>query len=147
MKLISIFLILGLFLTGCNSPRNNRVQDGELRESAVVDQQVFSSTGMRLEVLWVKGPFGTSTKSSEIMVVITNADGDRVSLNGELGFYAWMPSMGHPADDVGYFEEIEQGVYLNSNIRFNMQGEWEVILRELDADFNVKDEVQWLEYL
>ncbi|MGH1468042.1 MAG: hypothetical protein ACRBBP_04060 [Bdellovibrionales bacterium] len=147
MKLILVFLTFVMALLGCNSPRNNRVNGGVVQESAVVDQQMFNSAGVKLEVLWVKGPFGTSTKTSEMLVVVTNAEDERVSLKGELGFYAWMPSMGHPGDDMGFFEEIDKGVYLNSGIRFNMGGEWEILLQELDEDFNVKDEVKWLEFL
>ncbi len=147
MKMILVILVFGVLMSGCNSPRNNRVLSGDVKESAVVDQQIFATTNLMLEVLWVKGPFGTSTKASELMVVVTDADGERVSLEGGLGFYAWMPNMGHPADDMGFFDEIETGVYLNSSIRFNMGGDWEVLLQEFDADFNVKDEVKWFEFL
>lgn len=142
-----LFLVLSVIFVGCNSPRNNRVSGGEISTEAATEIQMFSATGLRLNVMWITGPFGTNTKTSEMMVIVTDSKGVRASIKGELGFYAWMPSMGHPAGDAGFFEEVETGVYLNSGIRFNMGGEWELSLQDLDEDYNVKDEVKWLEFL
>ncbi len=146
MKNLIIFFILLLF-TSCSSPQNNRVYEDQGQSGHGVETLSFSNGKYSLQAEWLEGPFGTSTKSSEILVIVRGADGARASLSDELGFYAWMPSMGHPMADAGYFEEVSTGVYINSTIKFNMGGEWEMSLRTLDEDFNIKDEVKWLETL
>lgn len=63
-----------------------------------------------------------------------------------LEFYATMPSMGHPMEDAGFFEEIDQGVYVNKAIRYNMSGDWKNELWIMDENLNILDRLQWLIY-
>lgn len=144
--MIRLLILIVLLFTACNSPKNNRVLQGAapLSESLSL---AFENLALNAEVHWVNGPFGTTTKKSELVVFVKDSNGEMVSIEGELSFYAWMPDMGHPAEDMGYFEEVSKGVYINSQIKFNMPGKWEMSLQSLDNEYDLQDEVLWLEYL
>jgi len=109
----------------------------------------FRKLVIKADVEWLEGPFGEPV-DSKLRVVLKNLSGELVSLNSdlyELGFNAFMPSMGHYLDDPGYFVEISEGVYENSAIKFNMANDWRMDLMVFDLDYEVVDMVQWFEVI
>jgi hypothetical protein len=58
-----------------------------------------------------------------------------------------MPSMGHPMQNAGFFEEVSFGVYINSEIEFNMDGEWEMFIQVYDENYDIMSEALWQEFL
>jgi hypothetical protein len=138
-------LLVFLFLGACDSPRNNRVAEGEEPEANQVNKQSFKSTGLLVQYQWLSGPFGNLKETSSLIVYLSR-EGKPVSLpqGQELNFYATMPSMGHPIEQPGYFDELSTGIYLNKNIIFNMQGPWQMELWVQDSlTSSILDKVEW----
>jgi hypothetical protein len=159
MKVISMLLVL--ILMGCNSPLDNMVSEEALEASKKellekeqdlprVDKNYkFSIFAINVAAEWLEGPFSEPVNSS-LKVTLTDLNGSLLRLDTEmyeLGFNAFMPSMGHYLDDPGYFEELSKGVYVNSEIKFNMANDWRMDVIIFDADYNILDVVQWLEIL
>ena len=137
-------------LGACDSPQNHRVFLNEDTNEKTGDvTQTFTQYSLSYKAQWLQGPFGSLSKKSQIMVILFNKEGHRTSLpkGVDLQFYATMPSMGHPLDDPGFFEEIETGIFINNNVQFNMPGEWKMELWLTDKDYNILDNSLWLEYL
>ena len=159
MKIFSLSLVFILF--GCNSPLDNKVSEEELnltkKERLEQDQGLphenniysFVRFDIKAEVQWITGPFSEPVNSS-LKVILTDLKGDPVSLDPssyELGFNAFMPSMGHYLDDPGYFERVGEGVYINPAIKFNMANDWRMDVVIFDLNYKILDVVQWLELL
>lgn len=138
---------LSFFLMACGSPTDNPVQSQPIQKNGV-SQQSFGNLGYTVEHRWVSGPYSNINQKSVLAVYIKDASGNIVSLPEglELSFYSTMPSMGHPMDDAGFFEE-GPGVYINRNIRFNMPGDWKHELWILNSDYDKVDELHWLEII
>lgn len=132
----------------CDSPRNNRVLMGELGSVNEPENLVFKSQNLNVEIFWSEGPYPEVFKTSKIIVFIYDDQGTLVDLPEglNLSFFTLMPSMGHSADDTGYFTQISTGVYENPSIVFQMPGDWQMEIRLVDADFSEKDKVSWLEF-
>lgn len=150
MKCLTFTLVLALL--GCGSPQNHKVNlNGSLNEGGPTRSTpisyTMSSTGLNIEVKWLQGPFTRASEASELMIFVRDQNGELSSIDSELGFYAWMPSMGHPMEDAGFFEKVSEGVYLNSHIKFNMGGEWEMFFQVYDENYDVLSEASWKEFL
>jgi|GEM_PF-1660867 len=156
LNFVSLFL-----LAACNSPRDNMISEESLgfakgiqaEKNEKVQEQgelyIFNKLGITAEFEWLEGPFGEPI-NSKLRVILKNKNGDLVSLDTErfeLGFNAFMPSMGHYLDDPGYFVEKSVGVYENSAIKFNMANDWRMDLMIFDLDYEIVDMVQWLELI
>jgi hypothetical protein len=143
-----IRLILCVFLvTACDSPIQNKVRLTETEDKNQQSSLQFPQLAIAAEARWLQGPFGQITQTNTLLVVLTqNAQAYSLPEGLTLNFYATMPSMGHPMDDAGFFEEIEPGVYINRSIRYNMPGDWKNELWIMDSNFNIKDQVAWDEF-
>lgn len=145
-----LFILTILILTACDSPQNYRVYtDNENNKQKSEVQKSFEKLPFRFEAKWLLGPKGSLSQTSQLMVLIFDSSGKLTSLpkDKELQFYATMPSMGHPLEDPGFFEEADTGVFINKTIQFNMPGEWKMNLWITDMDYNILDESSWLEQL
>ncbi len=148
-NLLSV-LFLGLIM-GC-SPLNNRYHE----EDRATDKpekttqssplKVNATTSYTVEHQWVRGPFENIHEPSELLVFVYDDLGRLTALPKDvtLSFFATMPSMGHPLDQPGYFRELTPGIYLNSEISFNMPGDWKMELSVLDQNYKELDKVIWL---
>lgn len=137
-------LLMALTMTSCESPMNQRVNGKSL-----LSQQKVSFTGLSIiaEVKWLEGPHGNINRNNHVMVFLYRGESLYSLPSGQtLEFYASMPSMGHPLHDVGFFEEIDTGIYVNKGIRYNMPGDWKNELWIMDESFNILDRLQWLIY-
>lgn len=145
-KLKTIYFMFFIFIMGCESPMNNRVLGQP--DALVAEELSFAELSLSVEPQWLSGPVGNININNQLLVVLRNSLGRLTSLPQDmsLNFYATMPSMGHPMDDAGYFEEIDTGIYLNKTIRYNMGGDWRNELWLMDADFNIKEKVLWHEF-
>lgn len=150
MKVLVLFFIS--MLTACGSPQNHKVMhDGsdEKSPSSKVSGRVhtLSNGEYSVEVKWLTGPFSLASKESKLMIFVRDSNENLTSISSEIGFYAWMPSMGHPMEAAGSFKEVSKGVYLNSHIKFNMGGEWEMFIQIYSEDYEIQNEAAWLEFL
>lgn len=144
-KSLKVCFALLLLFSACDSPRNNRVNSGGKAPGTGIANKAFNSNGYLVQYQWLSGPFGNVKQTSSLIVYLSR-DGKPVSLPSgqELNFYATMPSMGHPIEQPGFFEELSSGIYLNKNIIFNMQGPWTLELWVQDSvTFNILDKVEW----
>lgn len=146
MKRFKMLFIFFLSLNACDSPIQHRVRASDNAENKAQTNLNFNKYELNIEAQWLDGPHGNLTKTSTLMVIVTGPTGKMTSLPKELNlsFYATMPSMGHPMDDAGHFDEVDPGIYINKHIRFNMPGDWQMELWALDKNFNIKDQTQWL---
>lgn len=146
-------ILLVLFvLAGCDSPRNQRVVTGADGGAGSLSnaQATFklSQLPLSFRAHWLEGPFGNVQLDNALVVYIYDNNQQLTDLSNEqkLGFFATMPSMGHPLDQAGDFVRLAQGVYLNSTIRFNMPGDWRMELWVMDASDQILDQVVWNEF-
>lgn len=148
IRLWFIGTVLTTLFVGCESPRNNRVLMGE--ELALTAQQSFrfDQLNYKAVVLWSEGPYAEIFRTSKLLVLIYDQSGELTNLPSDLNlnFFTLMPSMGHGAEDTGYFQNISEGVYENPSIVFQMPGDWQMQLSILDSNFNELDKVIWLEF-
>ncbi len=148
MKNLILLFFTIISSIACDSPMNNRVrQDSQVKEQTFVTHD-FETLNLSAETRWLLGPFGDIKKTNSLLVFVYDASGTLTSLpeNLDLAFYATMPSMGHPMDDSGSFEEIDTGIYINKTIRYNMGGDWKNELWVMDKDFNILDRLAWTEF-
>lgn len=140
-----LFSLSFLLIIACESPRNNRVSPNGLNVNPLSQTMSFLEFPYQVEVKWLVGPVGNINAKNQLLVVIKDQDGNPTSLPAQysLGFYATMPSMGHPMDDAGYFEDLGYGIYLNKTIGYNMPGDWQNEVWIMDKEFNVLDRVIW----
>ncbi len=142
---LSLFIFLIILLAGCDSPMNNRIREGTLEGKYKEIKTSFKTSNLVAEVQWLDGPHGHINKSNHLLVVLyKNEKPYSLPKNQTLEFYATMPSMGHPMDDAGFFEEIDTGIYVNKSIKYNMPGDWKNELWIMDSDFNILDKLEWL---
>lgn len=138
--------ILFLFLMGCDSPLNHRVNERPENFNVQSQDFEFPSYGLSFSADWLEGPFENVNQNSVLILHLYDSNGRLVDLPEELqlGFFALMPSMGHPLDSAGEFQRISKGIYLNEEIRFQMPGEWQMEISILDQDYYEKDVRSWL---
>lgn len=141
-------ILLTTSFLGCESPRNNRVLMGE--ELALTGQRSFRFDQLNYTavVLWSEGPYPEIYRTSKLLVLIYDQSGELTNLPADLNlnFFTLMPSMGHGAEDTGYFQIISDGVYENPSIVFQMSGDWQMQLSILNSNFDELDKVIWLEF-
>ena len=150
MKSFLFLTTLLVILSACDSPRNHRVESGGgTSGESMVSLQSFKNSDLKISAKWLVGPHPVVNKPSTLIVYIYNSEGNLVSLpDGEqINFYASMVSMGHGLDQPGYFTEISPGIFLNTEISFNMSGDWSMELWLQDADYNIKDKIVWPDFL
>lgn len=119
------------------------------RDGAVSKQYKLNKLKLDVDFKWVSGPFVSDYSKSAIQVELFNQQGNKTSLsNGmQLGIYAFMPSMGHAAFDLGYFELTDIGTYTNSNLMLGMGGDWVIELKVYDKNDQEIDSVKLEEFL
>ncbi|MCJ8275332.1 MAG: hypothetical protein HRT44_08085 [Bdellovibrionales bacterium] len=143
------FIFLFLILSACDSPMNHRVTRGE-QDAENKEQQLYLKTmNLQVEARWLNGPHGSLQKTSSIMVMVFDTEGKLSDIGDDdiLQFYASMPSMGHPLEDPGTFERLDEGIYINHKVQFNMPGDWLMEIWIMDQNFEIKDKVEWDEFL
>jgi hypothetical protein len=135
-------------VVGCDSPRNNRVLAGEPLVLSQTQSLKFDEFNYSASFFWSQGPYPEIFKTSKLIVFVYNEDGQLTDLPADLSlnFFTIMPSMGHGAEDTGYFQNIAEGVYENPSIVFQMPGDWQMQLSILDTNFKELDRVVWLEF-
>lgn len=147
---MKICLILILFITAaCHSPINHQVKSKDGVSEKLKNETRFSKLNLNLSYEWLVGPSGDINQTNTLMVIVRNSNNAITDLPEglTLSFYAMMPSMGHPLDDPGYFKKIDQGIYINKSIKYNMGGEWKNELWVLDEQLNIKDKAVWQSWL
>jgi hypothetical protein len=141
------FLFFILFLSACDSPRNHRLQDLSGLQKA---QNILTLTklDLRLQSQWVEGPYGNVQKSSSLVIYVYNQKQELTDLPSgkDLEFFATMPSMGHPLDQPGEFIRVAKGIYINSSIRFNMPGDWQMEVSIVTSNNEIVEQAVWLEF-
>lgn len=147
MRFLATVFVLCVLSSACDSPMSHRVASGN-RAQGGAESLTFKSYDLTVEVNWLLGPVGNISTNNQLLVVVKNHLGAPASLpeGHSLNFYATMPSMGHPMEDAGFFEELSPGVYVNKTIRYNMPGDWRNELWIMDRDLNIKDKVVWDEF-
>jgi len=163
MKEVKVLaLVVCLALNACNSPRDHMISEEALENNKSLERRSdhkdeptktaaysFDVFNINAEPQWLSGPFSEPV-SSTLRVILRDAEGDLFSLDTklyELGFNAFMPSMGHYLDDPGYFKEVTKGVYENPAVKFNMANDWRMDLMILNSNYEIVDLVQWLEII
>lgn len=134
-------------LSACDSPMNNRISTSYGIQNKA--QKIsFKEYPLTVETQWLVGPSGNITINNTLMVILKDSQGHLINLPDDLSlaFYSTMPSMGHPMEDAGYFEQINDGIYINKNIKYNMPGDWKNELWIMDTQFNIKDKIEWDEF-
>ena len=143
MKRLSALLFFVLSF-GCESPMNNRVVGDDNVESLKISNAQFTELGVYVTWQWLGGPVGRISARNQLLVTLKSDNGPVDLPEGlSLEFYSTMPSMGHPLEDAGYFERLAEGVYLNTEIRFNMPGDWRHELWLMNTNFEVKERLVW----
>lgn len=150
-KIIFFFLIFFYgchLLMGCGSPRNHQVKLQENHLEFYSKVRTFESYKYSLKSVWAEGPYTNVAQTSSLLIFIYNDMGQLMDLPDglTLGFWATMPSMGHGLEDAGYFEHLGRGIYENSNIVFQMSGDWKIDISILDENYNELDKVSWREF-
>lgn len=147
MKLGNCILVFLMTLVACESPMNHRTLEGGVRGKSRIETSLFADLNIEAEAKWIDGPYG-NIKKPNYLIVFLYKDGRLHSLPEDqtLEFYATMPSMGHPMEDAGFFEEVEPGIYVNKAIRYNMPGSWKNELWIMDKALNIMDEIEWHEF-
>lgn len=104
----------------------------------------LSKLGLKVRPLWLKGPYVSDFRFSELEVEVLNSKNERVSLPEGMSFqfYGLMADMGHPAAELGEFTQVKTGVYLNSGVMFTMPGAWEFSLLVLDKSGDLVEELE-----
>ena len=145
MKSFLGLILATTFTASCHSPMNHRILKNDDNKDLSKNELKFSKSKLEVKTQWLVGPNGNIKKNNQLLVFIYK-DGELSSLQKEnsLHFYATMPSMGHPMEDAGFFEEVQTGIYINKNIKYNMEGDWKNELWIMDQEFNILDKVTWL---
>lgn len=115
-----------------------------IRNAGSANEFIFSKLNLKVDFKWISGPFVSDYKLSTLEVNLKNDKGEPMSLPAglNLDLYAFMPSMGHGAFDMGYFVEKNKGTYLNSDIMLGMAGDWIIELKVYDQNSNQVDSVK-----
>ncbi len=144
----ALLLPLLWMLCSCDSPMNHRLHENQNLQEKLQTKN-FSQMDYQVEIQWIRGPFSNIQTTSSLLVLLKDPQGKLVNLPPPytLAFYASMPSMGHPLDSAGDFLLVSDGLYLNTQIRYNMEGDWKNELWILDENLNLVDKVEWNEFL
>ena len=104
-KAFVVLATIVVTLIGCDSPRNNRVLLNEGFSQNHQQDLIFQNFNLRARTLWIEGPYPEVFKTSKLMVFVYDEYNALVDLPEglDLSFFTLMPSMGHGADDTGYF--------------------------------------------
>ncbi len=149
MAMLASICTVSLMMLGCDSPRNNRVYATESLLQNANTVLEFSNSNIKALVMWSEGPYPEVGQNSKLIVFIYDQNMRLMDLpeGQSLEFFTLMPSMGHGAEDTGYFARLSKGIYENPSIVFQMPGDWQMQLSLLDSNFNELDKVLWLEFL
>ena len=147
MRWLSLVLV---FLSACGGPKDYQVVNApQLQVLNNSQLLVFKNQPYRVSFTWLESIKTSVKDKNKLIVYVYNSQKELVDLPEVLNleFYASMPSMGHPMENEGVFQRVAQGIYLNQDIVFNMGGEWLMELWLINAQFEVKDQVAWIEKL
>lgn len=141
-KLCAIFLSMALGGVGCSkSPWFQHTRGGDLEDPLVIlnaeESKTYELMNHEVQARWLEGPFGDPMEASTLVLYLRDAQTGRLkSLEEpyELFVYGWHTSMGHGTASDGDTLELERGVYLNSSLRFNMPGDWDVFVQIYEGD-------------
>lgn len=138
----------GVITAACDSPMNHRLR-GEDKAQMTAQKVSLPQIDLQVVALWLHEPSGNVQEQNSLLVILKDSDGKLIHLpaNYTLVFYATMPSMGHPLDSPGEFEMLKEGIYLNPQIRYNMNGEWQNELWIIDENLQLVDKIVWTEFL
>jgi hypothetical protein len=99
----------------------------------------ISANKYQVQGLWQVGP--NLENENKILIVISDADGNRTDLPLKLDPYIWMAGMGHGSFPIKV-TKVETGLYELSEIFFTMGGYWDFHLDFLFQD-SIIDGVKW----
>jgi hypothetical protein len=126
-----LLLALSLIIISCGkSPILDHVHeksDDLISTTHTLESKMFlKSLDIQISHLWLKGPFPSSDKESNILFILKDKLGNLVNLPEDHTLIpeGWMDSMGHGTAYDGYIENNGQGTYLNKELFFNMAGDW-----------------------
>ena len=90
----------------------------------------FPKLGFVGHFSWLKGPFPSSSKESAFRIIFKDQKGNFTQLEPTYEFRVFiiMPSMGHGPADPGRFERLGPNVYVNKDLYFNMEGDWQIFV-------------------
>jgi len=144
---ITLIVLISILLA-CDSPTQNKVQERDAVSAKATKVFNLNNSKRSLEFFWSYGPNGSIKIKNQLLVVIKDSSGRPRDLepNEDLEFYSFMPSMGHPLEDPGYFDRIAPGIYLNKDIIYNMSGDWKNEIMITRKDGKVVDEVSWEDF-
>lgn len=149
-----IFLIcICFFMLGCDSPRGakivSEVSDKNSKFDVKFNIQKFKKLNFEFQTQWLEGPYPFVEMNSTLIVFIYDQEGNLTDIPSDLilGFNAKMPDMGHGLEEAGHFTRIEEGVYVNKDITFQMDGDWNMEMYILDQNYNELDSVSWIEHI
>lgn len=153
--LFFLFLIL-FFFGGCGSPilhstskdPSSSVRDQRTGNDPLSQPKIFTSAQLTASVSWVHRPSPKPDVENQLYILVTDAQGglSDVPQDHELGFYAWMPSMGHGSADDGYIERESKGVYRIREFFVPHGGDW-VFYVQLKKGEEVQSEVHFSTFI
>ena len=128
--LISLLIFSGCgpaFLQGTNTPSSQ--SDFKKKEKENIKLE-FEKLGVVGHFSWLKGPFPSSSKESSFRIAFKDQRGNFTQLieSYEFRIFIIMPSMGHGPADPGIFERIKPHLYVNKELYFNMEGDWQIFV-------------------
>ncbi len=134
-----LLFVLATALAGCaeapwfRHERSANPSSIEILRQAEVD---LSLLDLKIEVIWLSPPVGDPMVVSDYLLVVRGKDGQVAELpeNLELFAYGWHTSMGHGSATDGRLEKVSEGIHRNEGLRFNMPGQWELIIQVYEAD-------------
>ena len=138
-------LVLLTALMGCaDAPwfRHGRAAQPAIQTFQQPAGAFFDTLDLQAEVIWLTPAVGDPMVVSDYLLILRNSDGNVAGLSDSLEIFAygWHTSMGHGSATDGRLEPLSRGVWRNEGLRFNMPGQWELIIQIYRGD-SVLDEV------
>ena len=137
-----IVLFISLLLTNCGSPLNK--MRSEDQRSNLSDQKKVSKDGLlrlldyNIRTAWTKGPYGESSSSSSLLVEFYDDALEPISLPSTYSLFITAEmGMGHGLADRGFFETLDQQSFLNQEIKFYMNGAYNMTLYLYEGDIEL----------
>ena len=128
--LISLLILTSCgpaFLQGTNTPSSQ----GDLKKRVPENIKMkFEKLGVVGHFYWLKGPFPSPSRESSFRITFKDQRGNFTQLipSYEFRVFIIMPSMGHGPADPGKFERIKPHLYVNKELYFNMEGDWQIFI-------------------
>ena len=115
------------FLQGTNTPSLQRDSKKEEKQNIKIK---FEKLGLIGHFSWLKGPFPSPSKESSFSIIFKDQTGNFTQLvpSYEFRVFIIMPSMGHGPADPGTFERLQPHLYVNKDLYFNMEGDWQIFV-------------------